>query len=35
MDFACTTVAPTHTGMVLVRDTEDVADDTEFFIKAE
>jgi hypothetical protein len=31
-DFACTTIAPTHAGMVLVRDLEDVADDTEFFI---
>jgi hypothetical protein len=35
MDFACTTIAPTHAGMVLVRDAEDVADDEEFFIKAE
>jgi hypothetical protein len=33
-DFACTTIAPTHAGMVLVRDLEDVADDTEFFIKS-
>lgn len=34
MDFACTAVAPTHAGMVQVRDLEDVSDDTEFFIKS-
>jgi hypothetical protein len=33
-DFACTTIAPAHPGMVLVRDLEDVADDTDFFIKS-
>lgn len=33
-DFACTTFAPTHPGMVRIRDAEDVADDTEFFIKS-
>jgi hypothetical protein len=35
MEFACTTFAPTHAGMVLTVDIESIADDTEFFIKAD
>lgn len=34
-DFACTTNEPTHPGMVRTVDVESMADDEDFFIKAD
>lgn len=34
-EYGCTTIAPTHWGKPVIVDIESIADDTDFFIKAD